>query len=78
MPQNDLVAIVIPAYNCQKYINISVNSCLNQDYEKTEVILCDDSSTDDTLRAVYSIKSNHLHLLSNKKNRGASASRTKG
>ena len=77
MPQNDLVAIVIPAYNCQKYINISANSCINQDYDNVEVIICDDCSTDGTAREVARLQKRN-HLLVNKTNIGASASRNKG
>jgi len=42
------VSIVIPVYNCEKYISQSIESALNQDYPDFEVIVIDDGSTDDT------------------------------
>lgn len=42
------VSIVIPAYNCEKYISESINSALNQTWENTEIIVIDDGSRDNT------------------------------
>ena len=44
------VSIYIPAYNTQKYIKEAVESCLNQTMLDLEVCICNDGSTDDTLR----------------------------
>lgn len=43
-----MVSIVIPVYNDERYIQESVESALNQDYENLEVIVVDDGSTDAT------------------------------
>jgi len=42
------VAVIIPCYNCSKYIQRTIDSALNQDYEHLEIIAIDDGSTDDT------------------------------
>jgi len=42
------VSIIIPVYNCEKYIRECVESALAQDYENIEVIVVDDGSTDAT------------------------------
>lgn len=39
---------MMPAYNAGKYIDASLKSVLQQDYEDMEVIIVDDCSTDDT------------------------------
>lgn len=44
----DLVSIIIPVYNVERYIEKAVMSALNQTYQQIEVILIDDGSTDST------------------------------
>lgn len=45
---NTLVSIVIPVYNCEKYIENCIDSVVGQAYEDIEIILVDDGSTDQT------------------------------
>ncbi|WP_158589429.1 glycosyltransferase family 2 protein [Butyrivibrio sp. CB08] len=40
------VSIIIPVYNRKKYIDLTIESCLSQDYPSLEVIVVDDGSTD--------------------------------
>jgi glycosyltransferase involved in cell wall biosynthesis len=47
-PQTPLVSIVVPCFNCENYINESIDSILGQTYGRTEVIVMDDASTDGT------------------------------
>ena len=42
------VSIIIPAYNCEKTISKCLNSLLNLNYPKYEIIIVDDGSTDST------------------------------
>ncbi len=44
--KDDKVSIVIPVYNTQEYLEECINSALNQTYNKIEVIVVDDGSTD--------------------------------
>ena len=43
-----LVAVVIPVYNGEQYLEKTVNSILNQCYENIELILVDDGSSDNS------------------------------
>ena len=42
----DLVSIIVPVYNANKYVEDTVKSVVNQSYEKWELLLVDDGSTD--------------------------------
>lgn len=44
--QKELITIVLPIYNVEKYLDRSIKSLLNQSYKKLEIILVDDGSTD--------------------------------
>lgn len=42
----DLISVVVPIYNVEKYLRTCIDSIMNQNYKKLEIILCDDGSTD--------------------------------
>jgi len=49
---NPLISIIMPSYNQGQYIERSIRSIVEQDYEKIELIIVDGESTDDTLDTI--------------------------
>lgn len=75
----ELVSIVMPSYNSEKYIVESINSVVAQNYNHWELIIVDDCSEDETFEIAKRIaeKDRRITLLRNEKNMGAAASRNK-
>ncbi len=53
------VSIIMGAYNCQNTICESIDSILAQTFTDWEFIICDDASTDETLKILNQYKANY-------------------
>lgn len=53
---NELVSILIPCYNHEKYIDSCLKSIIAQSYENIEVLICDDRSQDSSFEKLVSWK----------------------
>lgn len=68
----DLVSIIIPTYNCEKFIHQTVQSVQNQSYPNWEIILIDDASTDNTVTIIneFAQVDNRIKIIELEKNSG--------
>jgi glycosyltransferase involved in cell wall biosynthesis len=73
-PAKPLVSILIPSYNAQEWIADTLRSALAQTWERKEIIVVDDGSTDKTLFIARQFESDCVHIVS-QKNQGAASAR---
>jgi glycosyltransferase involved in cell wall biosynthesis len=71
-----LVTVVIPSYNCARYLPEAINSVLAQTYRPIEVIVVDDGSTDNTAELATAYGNKIIYI--KQENRGLSAARNTG
>jgi glycosyltransferase involved in cell wall biosynthesis len=71
-----LVSILIPAYNAEEFIADAVQSAIDQTWQRKEVIVVDDGSTDRTAELARRLASKEVLLVS-KENEGAAATRNR-
>ena len=70
-----LVSVIIPCYNQSSFLPVAIESVLKQSHSKTEIIVVDDGSTDDTKQVAQGYdKVIYVH----QHNQGLSASRNTG
>lgn len=71
----ELVSIIMPTYNCGRFIAESIRSVISQTYTNWELIIVDDCSTDDTAETVASFKDPRIRYQRNAHNAGAAVTR---
>lgn len=57
MNTNNLVSVIIPAYNHEKYVQETIQSIINQTYKNIELIIINDGSKDSTWEKINEMKS---------------------
>jgi GT2 family glycosyltransferase len=74
------VSIIIANYNGEQYLEVCLHSVLNSTFNDFEILLIDDGSTDESIQIIKKFQKidKRIHLLKNKKNLGAAASRNRG
>lgn len=76
---NDLISVIIPVYNVEKYLDKCLDSVVNQTYTNLEIILVDDGSTDESgdICDSWSQKDSRIRVI-HKDNGGVSSARNVG
>jgi len=74
---NNLVSIITPVYNAEKFISESIESVLNQTYNNWEMILVDDCSSDKSSEIInkYAEKDDRIKYIKLDINSGAAVAR---
>ena len=74
---NELVSIVMPNYNSERFLPQTIESVLNQTYTNWELLIVDDCSTDGSVALIkgYAEKDERVKLFQNEINRGAAYAR---
>lgn len=76
---NDLISVIMPVYNVEKYLSQSIESVLDQDHRNLELILIDDGSPDGSgaICDAYAAKDSRIRVI-HQENGGAAAAKNAG
>ena len=76
---NDLVSVIVPVYNVEKYLDNCIKSIIKQTYTNIEILLIDDGSTDkSSIICDNYLKIDERIKVIHKKNEGLSSARNYG
>lgn len=76
---DDLISIIVPVYNVEKYINRCIETIIKQDYKNIEILLIDDGSTDESGNICDEFEKKYSNIkVIHQKNQGLSKARNVG
>lgn len=77
---NIKVSIIIPVYNCEKYISRCIDSILNQTYKNIEIIAINDGSKDNTKEILNNYAKKYPNIIKHieQENKGIAKTRNYG
>ena len=78
--KRNFFSIIVPCFNGQQYIHRCLNSIISQTYNRFEVLVIDDGSTDSSylLLKKFSDKDKRIKLIKHKINKGLPSARNSG
>ena len=75
----DLISIIIPVYNVEKYLSDCLNGLINQTYNNLEIICVNDGSKDNSLNILNEFAQKDCRIkIINQENKGAGNARNTG
>lgn len=72
-----LISVIMPVYNGQQYLRDAIDSIINQTYDKFELIILNDCSTDNTESIIKSYDDSRIIYIKNDTNLGVAQSLNK-
>lgn len=76
--ENELISIIVPIYNVEKYLRECLDSISGQTYKKFECIMVNDGSTDSSQQIAEEYLTDSRFKLINQSNKGLSEARNTG
>lgn len=73
-----LISVIIPAYNCENYIEKCISSVLSQTYQNFEILIINDGSKDGTLEKINLFRNDERLKIFDIENGGVSNARNLG
>jgi len=74
LPDEPLVSVLVSNYNYARFVGDALESALRQTYERIEIVVCDDGSTDDSCSVIEKIADKDSRLTLIRKSNGGQAS----
>ena len=62
MIENYKISVLMPSFNCEKFVEEAINSVINQTYSNFELIIIDGGSTDNTISIIKSFLDPRIKL----------------
>ncbi len=79
---DNLVSIIVPVYNVEKYITETLNCVQAQTYSDWELLLVEDGSTDNTVECIHrymeKVQDERIHFIHLEEKGGAARARNRG
>lgn len=78
--ENNLISIITPVYNAERFISETIESVQNQQYRHWELLLVNDQSTDNSLAIIedYAKHDDRIKVINLLENSGAAVARNTG
>lgn len=75
-----LVTVIMPVYNAERYMEQSIESIIAQTYQKWELLIVDDGSTDSSVQIMqeYCSRDRRIQMILSTGNEGVASARNKG
>jgi glycosyltransferase involved in cell wall biosynthesis len=73
---SELVSILIPAHNAEKWISDTIRSALSQTWPRKEIIIVDDGSSDGTFEVARQFEAKSVNVIS-QENKGGNSARNR-
>jgi glycosyltransferase involved in cell wall biosynthesis len=80
MPTTPAITIGFPVYNVEKYVQKSLESAINQDFENFEIIVIDDCGKDNSIEVIKALITSHpkgdkVRIIKHEQNKGLAEAR---